>query len=91
MSPLELLAAETQETLPFSIRLAQRGLRSRTIARSDRRQHMRRSAEDLEWLRAVRLTGGTGYDVKLVDLSEATAELKTVPESLYREAEVFFG
>jgi hypothetical protein len=22
---------------------------------------------------------------------EATAELKTVPESLYREAEVFFG
>jgi phosphofructokinase-like protein len=30
-------------------------------------------------------------DIKLVDLSEATAELKTVPESLYREAEVFFG
>jgi len=30
-------------------------------------------------------------DIKLVDLIEATAELKTVPESLYREAEVFFG
>jgi ATP-dependent phosphofructokinase / diphosphate-dependent phosphofructokinase len=30
-------------------------------------------------------------DILLVDLSEATAELKTVPESLYREAEVFFG
>ena len=30
-------------------------------------------------------------DIKLVDLTEATAELKTVPESLYREAEVFFG
>jgi ATP-dependent phosphofructokinase / diphosphate-dependent phosphofructokinase len=30
-------------------------------------------------------------DIELVDLSEATAELKTVPESLYREAEVFFG
>ena len=25
------------------------------------------------------------------DLTEATAELKTVPESLYREAVVFFG
>jgi 6-phosphofructokinase 1 len=30
-------------------------------------------------------------DIELVDLTEATAELKTVPESLYREAEVFFG
>jgi ATP-dependent phosphofructokinase / diphosphate-dependent phosphofructokinase len=30
-------------------------------------------------------------DIKLVDLAEATAELKTVPESLYQEAEVFFG
>jgi phosphofructokinase-like protein len=30
-------------------------------------------------------------DIQLVDLIEATAELKTVPESLYREAEVFFG
>ena len=73
MSPLELLAPETPETLPFSIRLAQRRLRSRTSARSDRRQHLRRSAEDLEWLRSVRLTGGTGYDVKLVDLSEGGA------------------
>jgi hypothetical protein len=26
-----------------------------------------------------------------VELAEATAELKLVPESLYREAEVFFG
>jgi hypothetical protein len=73
MSPLELLAPETPETLPFSIRLAQRRLKSRTSARSDRRQHARRSAEDLEWLRSVRLTGGTGYDVKLVDLSEGGA------------------
>jgi ATP-dependent phosphofructokinase / diphosphate-dependent phosphofructokinase len=30
-------------------------------------------------------------DIALVDLSEATTELKLVPESLYREAEVFFG
>lgn len=32
-----------------------------------------------------------GTDIKLVELTEATAELKTVPESLYAEAEVFFG
>jgi phosphofructokinase-like protein len=32
-----------------------------------------------------------GTDIKLVELIEATAELKTVPESLYAEAEVFFG
>ena len=30
MSPLELLAPETPEIVPFSIRLAQRRLRSRT-------------------------------------------------------------
>ena len=32
-----------------------------------------------------------GTDIELVELSEATAELKTVPEELYSEAEVFFG
>jgi ATP-dependent phosphofructokinase / diphosphate-dependent phosphofructokinase len=32
-----------------------------------------------------------GTDIELVQLSEATAELKTVPPSLYEEAEVFFG
>src|SRR6185312_12799485 len=32
-----------------------------------------------------------GTEIKLVELTEATAELKTVPESLYAEAEVFFG
>ncbi len=32
-----------------------------------------------------------GADIKLVELTEATAELKTVPESLYAESEVFFG
>jgi phosphofructokinase-like protein len=30
-------------------------------------------------------------NIELVELSEATAELKTVPPSLYEEAEVFFG
>jgi len=32
-----------------------------------------------------------GTEIRLVELTEATAELKTVPESLYAEAEVFFG
>jgi len=38
-----------------------------------------------------KMTSLRGTDIELVDLSEATAELKTVPDSLYREAEVFFG
>ncbi len=32
-----------------------------------------------------------GTEIKLVELTEATAELKTVPESFYAESEVFFG
>jgi 6-phosphofructokinase 1 len=38
-----------------------------------------------------KMTALRSTDIELIDLSEATAELKTVPESLYREAEVFFG
>ena len=38
-----------------------------------------------------KMTALRSTDIQLVDLREATAELKTVPESLYREAEVFFG
>jgi phosphofructokinase-like protein len=38
-----------------------------------------------------KMTSLRATDIQLVDLSEATAELKTVPDSLYREAEVFFG
>jgi ATP-dependent phosphofructokinase / diphosphate-dependent phosphofructokinase len=38
-----------------------------------------------------KMTALRATDIELVDLSEATAELKVVPESLYREAEVFFG
>jgi phosphofructokinase-like protein len=38
-----------------------------------------------------KMTALRSTDIQLVDLMEATAELKTVPESLYREAEVFFG
>jgi ATP-dependent phosphofructokinase / diphosphate-dependent phosphofructokinase len=37
------------------------------------------------------MTALRGTDIELVELSEATAELKTVPEELYSEAEVFFG
>ncbi|MGN6255467.1 MAG: 6-phosphofructokinase [Solirubrobacterales bacterium] len=32
-----------------------------------------------------------GTEIELVQLTEATAELKTVPAALYEEAEVFFG
>jgi ATP-dependent phosphofructokinase / diphosphate-dependent phosphofructokinase len=37
------------------------------------------------------MTALRGTDIELVQLTEATTELKTVPESLYAEAEVFFG
>ena len=37
------------------------------------------------------MTALRGTDIQLVQLTEATAELKTVPEELYAEGEVFFG
>ncbi len=37
------------------------------------------------------MTALRGTEIELVQLTEATGELKTVPESLYAEAEVFFG
>ena len=37
------------------------------------------------------MTALKATDIELVGLGEATSELKLVPESLYREAEVFFG
>jgi ATP-dependent phosphofructokinase / diphosphate-dependent phosphofructokinase len=46
------------------------------------------AAHDGQW---GKMTALRSTDIELVDLTEATAELKTVPESLYREAEVFFG
>jgi phosphofructokinase-like protein len=46
------------------------------------------AAHDGEW---GKMTALHATDIVLVDLAEATAELKLVPESLYREAEVFFG
>ena len=38
-----------------------------------------------------KMTALRGTDIQLVGLEEATAQLKTVPPELYREAEVFFG
>jgi phosphofructokinase-like protein len=46
------------------------------------------AAHEGQWGKMAALRG---TDIRLVDLAEATAELKTVPESLYQEAEVFFG
>ncbi len=37
------------------------------------------------------MTALRGTDIELVELAEATKELKLVPESFYAEAEVFFG
>jgi ATP-dependent phosphofructokinase / diphosphate-dependent phosphofructokinase len=37
------------------------------------------------------MTALRGIDIELVELTEAVGELKTVPESFYAEAEVFFG
>jgi len=77
MSPLELLAPETVEAIPFSVRLAEGRLSEREAdVPADRRSHLRRRVRDLDWLQSVRLTGGTGYDVKLVDLSEGGALLE---------------
>jgi ATP-dependent phosphofructokinase / diphosphate-dependent phosphofructokinase len=38
-----------------------------------------------------KMTALRGTDIQLAQLSDATAELKTVPKELYEEAEVFFG
>ena len=46
------------------------------------------AAHDGEW---GTMTALRGTEIELVPLTEATAELKTVPKALYEEAEVFFG
>jgi phosphofructokinase-like protein len=46
------------------------------------------AAHEGEW---GKMTALRGTDIILADLSEATSDLKVVPEELYREAEVFFG
>jgi ATP-dependent phosphofructokinase / diphosphate-dependent phosphofructokinase len=46
------------------------------------------AADAGEW---GKMTALRGIEIELVELSEAVAQLKTVPEELYGEAEVFFG
>jgi 6-phosphofructokinase 1 len=46
------------------------------------------AAHDGSW---GKMTALRATDIELVDLAEATAQLKLVPPELYREAEVFFG
>jgi 6-phosphofructokinase 1 len=46
------------------------------------------AAHEGEW---GKMTALKATDIVLVDLAEATKELKLVPPELYREAEVFFG
>ena len=85
MSTAELLLPDTfEDVAPFSQRLAERRL-GRVIQRHaagerliderprDRRVYTRRAAVDLDWLQSVRLSGGTGYAVTLIDLSEGGA------------------
>jgi 6-phosphofructokinase 1 len=50
--------------------------------------HAIAAASDGEW---GKMTALRGTGIEMVPLEEATAELKVVPEELYREAEVFFG
>jgi phosphofructokinase-like protein len=46
------------------------------------------AAHQQEW---GKMTALRSTEIVFVDLAEATAQLKLVPDSLYREAEVFFG
>jgi hypothetical protein len=80
MSPLDLLAPDSAEAaIPFSSRLAEKRLvvparpMARPLPPQNRRAYERRPASELEWLRSVRLTGGVGYAVTLIDLSEGGA------------------
>jgi hypothetical protein len=61
--------AEAADETPFSVRLDE----VRLVNARDRRAHVRRSAAELEWLRLVKLTGGTGFNTTLIDLSESGA------------------
>jgi PilZ domain len=75
MSALDLALPEPAAAIPFSVRLAERRAIARVTATKtpDRRAHRRRAAAELTWLELVRLTGGTGFEVSLIDLSEGGA------------------
>lgn len=80
MSPLDLDQPDALDVVPFSVKLAsRRALIERehgTPKAVERRAYARRRARDLEWLETVRLTGGTGYGTRLIDLSEGGALLE---------------
>jgi hypothetical protein len=79
MSSLDLVLIDTADAVPFSVRLAQQRALiqpQQTPSPQDRRAYTRRTSKDLEWLESVRLTGGTGYGVRLIDLSEGGALLE---------------
>jgi PilZ domain len=77
MTPPDFAIADAVDSVPFSVRLAaRRAMRDRverTPKPQERRAHPRRGAKELEWLESVRLTGGTGFGVRLIDLSEGGA------------------
>ena len=79
MSRLDVVSPDIAESVPIPVRLARRRALNhteQTLNRHERRAHARRTAKDLEWLESVRLTGGTGYGVRLIDLSEGGALLE---------------
>jgi PilZ domain len=87
MTALELLTPVAADAVPFTLRPDDRRFAERAdaaraetarvdAARADRRAHQRRTVGKLDWLSTVRLTGGTGYDVSLIDLSEGGALLE---------------
>ena len=75
MSPLDLAVLEEGQQSPPAVRLA-RPDDVRLVEAADRRAHARRRPSELEWLRLVRLTGGTGFTTNLIDLSEGGALLE---------------
>ena len=79
MSSLELTpGGETEEAIPFSVRLARKRagrLSPPAASRSDRRAYPRLAARDLSWLRTAHLAGGAS--ISLVDLSAGGALLET--------------
>ena len=76
MSVVDLLLPEPVAALPYSVRLAQRRAIALAPKPSDRRAHARRPAQELHWLQRIRLTGGVGVEVRLIDLSEGGALLE---------------
>ena len=80
MSPLDLDLPDAVDAVPYSVRLAARRalleLEKHLPKPEERRAHARRTARELDWLESIRLTGGTGFGARLIDLSEGGALLE---------------